>query len=140
MLKTILFSLGFLTMFPSFATTSPSEVLKDYVMQEGYSEISQNIAHALIESKQGILIDVRTKEEFDDGHIEGALNIPLETIHDGIDLTQVTNKETPLLLYCRTGRRSTTAGQILVKNGYKYVVNFGGVNTWHYGLVETSDN
>lgn len=124
-------------MFPSLGTTAPEEVIAEYTIPEGYSEVSQHIANALIELNKGIIIDVRTVEEYDAGHIIGAVNIPVETMHEGQDLSVIPNKETPLLLYCRTGRRAVTAGQILVRNGYKYVLNFGGINTWPYGLIAT---
>lgn len=136
-LITLTLALGLGSMFPSFATLPPEEILKDYVMEKGYSEVSQNIAHALIESGAGVLVDVRTQGEFDAGHIEGALNIPVDEIKPGVDPALLPDKHKPVLLYCRTGRRATTAGQRLVANGYEYVVNFGGVSTWHYGLIAT---
>ena len=130
---------GLSFMFPSFAANTSADLLKEYTMQQGYSEISQNIANALIENKKGVLIDVRTPEEFAEGHIEGAINIPVETIKDDELLKEVPDTKTPLLIYCRTGRRASDAGQTLVKNGYQYVVNFGGVSTWQYGLVQNPD-
>lgn len=125
-----------LFMFPSFALSDPADLLQDFVMPEGYSEISQNVANALIE--QGgdlVLIDVRTPEEFVQGHIAGALNIPVENIREKELLPEVPSVDTPILLYCRSGRRAVNAGQLLVKNGYRHVMNFGGVITWQFGLV-----
>lgn len=124
-----------LFMFPSFAATDPAELLQEFEMQKGYSEISQNIANALIESNDKIaLIDVRSPEEFREGHIDGAVNIPVENIKEHQLLDGIPTS-TPLLLYCRTGRRATTAGQMLVRSGYQYVMNFGGVTTWQFGLT-----
>ena len=126
-------------MFPSFAVSNSEKLLSEYTMPAGYSEVSQNIAYALIEKNKGVLIDVRSPEEFAEGHIEGAINIPVETIKDGQNLQEVPDLNKPLLLYCRTGRRATVAGQYLVNAGYKYVVNFGGVSTWQYGLIQDND-
>lgn len=123
-------------MFPSFAATDNASLLQDFTMQRGYSEISQNIANALMQERKDIVvIDVRTPEEFAQGHIEGAINIPVETMKDHEQLSAVPDTSTPVLLYCRTGRRATKAGQLMVKNGYQYVMNFGGVTTWQYGLT-----
>lgn len=127
---------GVLFMFPSFAEVNAEEQLQDFTIQPGYSEISQSIAHALMEQGVGVVIDVRTPEEFASGHIEGALNISSDTIKEGVDLPYELKKDEPLLIYCRSGRRASMAGQILVKNGYHYVLNFGGVLTWPYGLVQ----
>lgn len=123
-------------MFPSFAVSNSDKLLHEYTMAEGYSEIPQDLAYALIEKHRGLLLDVRSPEEFADGHIEGAINIPVETIKDGQQLKSAPDPDTPLLLYCRTGRRATIAGHYLVNAGYKHVINFGGVSTWQYGLIQ----
>ena len=134
-LKTLFLCSGFLFMFPSFAELSADELLKNYIMPQGYSEERQTIAHALIEKNIGVVIDVRTKEEFDEGHIEGAINIDSVTFTTDKLSEYVKDKQTPILLYCRSGRRATGIGQALARDGYKYVLNFGGVNTWAYDLV-----
>jgi phage shock protein E len=77
--------------------------------------------------QQHLLIDVRTPEEFASGHIEGAVNIPVEELSQR--LGEVTH-ETPLVVYCRTGNRSATAAQILVNAGYGPVFNLGGIQSW----------
>lgn len=123
-------------MFPSFAELSPQEQLQDFTIQPGYSEISQSIAHAMMEEGIGAVIDVRTPEEFAQGHIEGAINVSSDTIKDGTELPAEVKKDEPVLIYCRSGRRASGVGPVLVKNGYHYVLNFGGVITWPYGLVQ----
>jgi len=77
--------------------------------------------------QQDIIIDVRTPIEFAFGHINGAVNIPLERIEAGIQSEKGIHKDSRILLYCRSGRRSETARQMLVKQGYKYVLNGGGM-------------
>lgn len=135
-LKTLLLCSGFFFMFPSFAEVSADEILKNYTMPQGYSEVKQSVAHALIEKKIGVVFDVRTKEEYDDGHIEGAINLDSVTFSPAKVSQYVKDKQTPILIYCRSGRRATGVGQALARDGYKYVLNFGGVNTWAYDLVK----
>ena len=72
-----------------------------------------------------VLIDVRSVEEFNAGAIAGALNIPHTEIGEKIS-SAVPGKETPLYLYCRSGRRVQIAMDILKKQGYSNLVNLGG--------------
>ena len=72
-----------------------------------------------------IVIDVRTSVEYDSGHIENAINIPYDVIKDKInEITE--DKDTLIKLYCRSGRRSGIAKDVLDKLGYKNVTNEGG--------------
>ena len=76
--------------------------------------------------KEGaILIDVRSSIEYDSGYLEGAINIPVETIESEIE-EKVKDENTKIILYCRSGSRSSTAAQILVDMGYKNVYDLGG--------------
>ncbi len=68
------------------------------------------------------VIDVREPSEFASGHVAGAINIPLGEIQRKI-VTVVTDKDTPLILYCRTGNRSGMAKSIVDNLGYKSVSN-----------------
>ena len=82
-----------------------------------------------------VLLDVRTQEEFDAGHIAGAILLP----YDEINLKAATvlpDKEKEIVLYCRSGRRSAIAKKALVELGYKDVEDFGGVNRWKGELVK----
>lgn len=72
-----------------------------------------------------IWIDVRTPKEFDGGHLEGAHNVPVEQIAGQIS-TLVPNKDTPVMLYCRSGRRAEQARKLLQQQGYTHVENKGG--------------
>ena len=74
---------------------------------------------------QGIWIDVRTPEEFKEGHLKDAVNIPVDQI--GARIGSVSpDKSAPVNLYCRSGRRSEAALQELKKMGYTNVTNHGG--------------
>ena len=82
-----------------------------------------------------VLLDVRTQEEFDAGHIAGAILLP----YDEINLKAATvlpEKEKEIVLYCRSGRRSAIAKKALVELGYKDVEDFGGINRWKGELVK----
>lgn len=74
-------------------------------------------------TKGALVLDVRTKEEFDAGHIDGALNIPVQVIEQHLDEIKGHNKQ--VIAYCRSGRRSGNATNILNKAGIK-CVNGGG--------------
>ena len=79
------------------------------------------------EAASPLFIDVRTPAEFETGHLPGARNIEFHEIGDRI-AALTTNKEHPIVLYCRSGRRSGVAKQTLEEMGYRNVVNAGGVN------------
>lgn len=95
-----------------------------------YTHISHEEARKIMAKDDGhIIVDVRSQEEYDAGHIPGAILIPNETIGkkqpDQLpDLSQI------ILLYCRSGNRSKQAAQKLVAMGYKNVFDFGGINSW----------
>ena len=74
-----------------------------------------------------LLLDVRTPEEFNSGHIEGAVNINVETLASRLEEVP---RDMPIVVYCRSGNRSATASQILVNAGYQPVYDMGGIQTW----------
>lgn len=74
-----------------------------------------------------LLIDVRTPEEFASGHIEGAVNIPVEALASR--LAEVPSGQ-PIVVYCRSGNRSATASQILANAGYSGIYDLGGLQGW----------
>ena len=80
-----------------------------------------------------ILLDVRTPQEYREGHIPGSQNITLQTI-DKVR-TVAENKDTPLYVYCRSGGRSSQAVQLLRQMGYRNVTNIGGIAAYR-GKVE----
>jgi len=94
-----------------------------------YGDITVKQARNLIETNLYLVIlDVRTKLEFDSGHIEGAINIPVEEIQQRLEEL---NLDDEILVYCRTGVRSSKAMQILSNNGFSRVYNMlGGIEAW----------
>ena len=81
----------------------------------------------------GVLLDVRTVEEYEEGHIPNSINIPLDRIY-GIN-SVVQNKNEDIFVYCRSGRRSHTAAYELKRLGYKNVKNIGGILSYT-GVIE----
>jgi phage shock protein E len=75
-----------------------------------------------------LLLDVRTQEEFALRHIEGALNIPVQQLDRRIG--ELGTKDRPVVVYCRSGRRSAHAARMLQEAGYTSVHDLGGMNRW----------
>ena len=82
------------------------------------------------ENGDAIILDVRTQEEYDGGHIPGAVCFPNEDIQP--DLPLPFEKDAEILVYCRSGRRSAEAADKLAGMGYTNVANFGGILSWPY--------
>ena len=81
-----------------------------------------------------VLVDVRTKDEYEEAHIEGAVLIPVDVIAQQAE-EQLPDKDAVILLYCRSGNRSAKAAGILAELGYTQVFDFGGIGSWPYGTV-----
>lgn len=90
-----------------------------------YAELEQKIAA----QADFILLDVRTPEEYQEGHIPGAVLLPYDKI--AIQAAVVLpDKEKEIIVYCRSGRRSAIAAETLAKLGYMKVADFGGISRW----------
>ena len=90
--------------------------------------ISGTEARHLIQDKGAILVDVRTMDEFKQKHIVGALHFPVESFQ--ADSYHFGEFNRPIVVYCRSGRRSEIAKQILLKAGFKDVYNMGPLENW----------
>lgn len=102
-------------------------------------DIAAEVAHALMTTDNPpAVIDVRTPEEFNAGHIPGARNIVLDDILEAKIPPELTNKESLYLLYCRSGRRSGIAARWLAAHGWKHVHNFGGILDWPYETTQSA--
>lgn len=101
----------------------------------GYKKISAEEAKAIIDSEEVIILDVRTLEEYNSGHIEDALLLPVNNVRDMADEI-LTDTNAKILVYCRSGNRSAVATNDLVKLGYTNVYDFGGINSWPYEIVK----
>lgn len=98
-------------------------------------KISAEDAKKMMDESDDItLLDVRTKEEYAEGHIEGSILIPDYELADQAELT-LTDKSATILIYCRSGRRSAQAAQTLNDLGYTAVYDIGGIIDWPYEVV-----
>ena len=80
-----------------------------------------------------VLLDVRSPQEYAEGHIPGAVNIPLQVLPTKKGLPE--DPDTPIFAYCRSGGRSRRAAAFLEKIGYRNVKNIGGIMNWN-GEIE----
>lgn len=93
----------------------------------GYRQISMDEAVKMMkDEKNYIILDVRRPDEYAEGHIPGAINIPNEEIGTA-EIAELPDKSQLILVYCRSGRRSKEASEKLVKLGYTNIVEFGGI-------------
>ena len=104
-------------------------------MENSYEQITPAQAKEIMDSQDAyIILDVRTQEEFDESHIEGAILIPDYEITDKAE-SVLKDKDQLILVYCRSGRRSKLAAEALVELGYTNVKEFGGIIDWPYETV-----
>jgi len=117
--------------------TACSGALPDTVEtpEPGWRTISAEEAHTMMEKSDNyILVDVRTEEEYNDQRIEGAILIPDFEISERAE-AELPDKDATILVYCRSGRRSASAAEILVSMGYTNVYDIGGIIDWPYETV-----
>ena len=97
-----------------------------------YVNITAEEAKQIMDSEEGYrILDVRTQEEYDQGHIPGAIVISHEEIKEKAEEV-LTDKDQLILVYCRSGRRSKLAAEALVELGYTNIKEFGGIMDWPY--------
>jgi len=95
-----------------------------------YKQISQEDAQEMMAKDDGhVIVDVRRQDEYDAGHIPGAIHIPNESI-DKERPSELPDLDQIILVYCRSGRRSKEASEKLARMGYTNVYEFGGIITW----------
>lgn len=105
------------------ATMSQEQLLQ-------YKQISQEEANEMMNREDGhIIVDVRRRDEYDEGHLPDAILIPNESI-DKSRPKELPDLDQIILVYCRSGRRSKEASEKLAAMGYKNVYEFGGIITW----------
>jgi len=103
-----------------------------------YMALSENIKKANINdgvktcrrNKNSVLLDVQTREEYNSGHIDGSINIPVQSLED-INLV-VAKRSTPVFVYCHSGARSARAANALRQMGYSDVTDVGGIIDYKY--------
>ena len=101
-----------------------------------YMNITAEEAKEIMDSEEGyIILDVRTREEYDEGHIPGAILIPNTAIEAKAE-DVLTDKNQLILVYCRSGRRSKIAAEALAELGYTNIKEFGGIIDWPYEVAK----
>ena len=101
----------------------------------GYTKLTPEEAKKRLDSEKGILLlDVREPDEYAEGHIKNSTLFPLGTIEADAS-AKLTDKNATIFVYCRSGRRSALAAEILVKLGYTKVFDFGGIIDWPYEVI-----
>lgn len=97
-----------------------------------YQQITQEEAKEMMDTQEVIILDVREQNEYDSGHIPGAVLLPVGTIDEDTAAAVIPEKDSTVLVYCRSGNRSKTASSTLAELGYTNIYEFGGINTWPY--------
>lgn len=100
--------------------------------ESSYHQISQEEAKEMMDTQDVIILDVREQDEYDSGHIPGAILLPVGTIDEETAAEVIPEKDSTVLVYCRSGNRSKTASSALAELGYTNIYEFGGINTWPY--------
>lgn len=100
-----------------------------------YTQITQKEAKEMMDNGNVIVLDVREEDEYKQGHIENSILVPLSVLDSKIEEV-ITDKDATVLVYCRSGNRSKQASTIMSMKGYTNVYEFGGINTWEYGIVK----
>ena len=107
---------------------------KENEQEAVYVNITAEEAKRIMDTEEGyIILDVRTQEEYDEGHIPGAIVISHEEI-GGKAEEVLTDKNQLILVYCRSGRRSKIAAEALVELGYTNIREFGGIIDWPFEI------
>jgi rhodanese-related sulfurtransferase len=102
------------------------------VSTEGYRNVSPKEAKQLIDNNEVVVLDVRTPEEYEEGHIPNSKLVPVQELEFKLNELE---KEENYLVVCRSGNRSTQASDILINNKFKNIYNMtGGMNDWPYEI------
>ena len=103
------------------------------VSEQGLPDRDPALAKRLVEEEGGVLLDVRSPEEFEAGHLEGAVNVPHDQLQErAAEIETLTGgaRATPIVTYCGSGRRAGQARATLEAAGYTQVTNVGGMKDY----------
>lgn len=127
-----------ITIQPEVRESYPVQVtaIKVEAVDAEYQKISAEEAKEVMQSgNHYIVLDVRTLDEYNEGHIEGAILLSDDELEEKAENT-LPDKEATILVYCRSGRRSAAAARELINMGYINVYDFGGIIDWPYEVVK----
>ena len=109
---------------------------KEVTVELNTRYVSMDEITEIMEQNEGyVILDVRTHEEYNEGHIPNAICIPNETIDESV-INELPDKNQLILIYCRSGNRSKQATKKLENLGYTYLVEFGGIIDWNGEVVK----
>lgn len=104
-------------------------IVYKYFQGRNLPSVSVKEAKEILKAKSALFLDVRTPGEWNEGHVSGALHIPLQELSGRIsELDKHKNRD--IIVYCRSGNRSSSASQILLKQGFKVKNMTGGFMSW----------
>ncbi|MGL6174968.1 MAG: rhodanese-like domain-containing protein [Cellulosilyticaceae bacterium] len=92
-------------------------------------DVTAQEAKEIITEQKGILLDIRSKEEYEEKHIEGCMLIPVAALAFEVE-EHIEDYDTPIVLYCRSGRRTKIAAIILNDLGYNNIYDLGSIDNW----------
>lgn len=115
--------------------TSSATQKEGPTMAGEYHKITAEEAKTKMDTETVTIVDVRTMEEYQEGHVSGAILVPNESISNEMP-ESLPDQEAVLLVYCRSGRRSKEAAEKLLAIGYQNVYDFGGIIDWPYDIVK----
>ena len=137
MKKTLFLILALLTVLTGCAQPVPAEPeVETAPASNTYRQISQEEAREMMDGQDVLILDVREQDEFDAGHIPGAVLLSVGSITEESAGDVIPDKDSVVLVYCRSGNRSKTASQALADLGYTNIYEFGGISTWPYELEQ----
>jgi len=116
-----------------FGGCKAGQEIKEQPQTAVYQQISAQEAKNMMDEMEEVLIlDVREQSEYDEAHIPGAVLLPLGTISEKTAADVIPQKDSAVLVYCRSGNRSKKASQALADLGYTNIYEFGGIMDWPY--------
>ena len=101
-----------------------------------YEEITVDEAYEMINKKDVIVLDVREDNEFNQGHLENAINIPFDELEDRFMKEVTSDKDQIIILYCRSGHRAMIGAETLASLGFTNLYTFGSIDDWEYEIVK----
>ena len=132
----VLLGVGILIMMGLAGCARANAATKEETKKDSaYHKITAADAKDMMDNEDVTIVDVRTLQEYKEGHVPGAVNIPNEEIAD-TEPELLSEKEDKILVYCRSGRISKEAADKLIKMGYSQVYDFGGIIDWTYETVK----
>lgn len=104
-------------------------------MANTYKKITAEQAKQIMDTEECLILDVREEEEYILEHIEDSVLLTLDTIDEDTAAGAIPSKDTLVLVYCKTGKRSSAAAHTLAGLGYTRICDFGGLTDWPYELT-----